>query len=303
MKRLIKFWSPYNDGIKFSDCSTRYELYPELVNDDASFKDLKCLAEIHGVTLTGGNLKGEIGPLKISHAVTTDQIELLYNGDPMTVYLGFITLPKTKLSVMETLNNKLTNEQIFDIINDQVHGVDSVGDNVDDGVTLVKSGWSYYHELPLLGYDLKHFESASNITNEGFHDDTSSCSNCGLYNDNDNGYTFNFRVADCELLGVACGCYDEFCESDNALKSYSNDTENPMSYEAAQKHEEKGNIKFIERFVGGMTDLKAGLWGGKQVRVSTPEQALEELDNTKDYIFTFDESGQFQSYFSVWEIL
>lgn len=62
MKRVIKFWNQYeNDLGKFSDCSTKYEVLPILVNDTADLKELRKIATILGLKVfgRGGRYNGE----------------------------------------------------------------------------------------------------------------------------------------------------------------------------------------------------------------------------------------------------
>jgi len=76
------------------------------------------------------------------------------------------------------------------------------------------------------------------------------------------GYTSNFRFIDgVGNLGLACGCYEKYIESDEALENYANNRHSAMELEAAKKHARNGKLVFIERFIGGLTDPNRG-WGG-----------------------------------------
>lgn len=322
MKRLIKYWNTFSsDGARFSDCSTKYEILPMIVADEADEVDLIMLADHFNVPLLTSDmtvLKPENKwdrSLSISHALKVDEVKKgrgMYSDEVYQVYLGFITLPKPFTEVLKPINAidvPVNEEQVYEIINNQVYGVDQVGETVDGGIVLVKGGWNYYHEIKLLGYSLESFEEAAGITEHGFYDDTSSCNGCNKYDSNDNNYTYNFRYVEStgELLGVNCGCFDEFCKSEEGLSHYQDNADEAMELSTAQEHESNGKLKHLERFIGGMVDGRGGYWRGYgSTRESTPEKALKEYQEKapgKSFIFSHDESGQFQTYFSIWEVI
>ena len=54
-----------------------------------------------------------------------------------------------------------------------------------------------------------------------------------------------------------------------------------------------------------MVDGRGGYFNGKSTREGTPKSVLAEYMALKPdsvFLFTHDESGQFQTYFSIWEI-
>ena|SRR3990167_2843335 len=56
---------------------------------------------------------------------------------------------------------------------------------------------------------------------------------------------------------------------------------------------------------GGMTDGRGGWFRGELTREGEPETVLAELlerNPEGEYVFSHDESGQFQVYFSVWRV-
>lgn len=313
MKRLIKYWNMYErDGANFSDCSTKYEILPELVKDDAGSNELLALAKKYKIK---NNLKVVVleqgRRLSVTHAVKVRETKPgsgMYASDPgrtHQVYLGFITIPDGSLEPIASLDNKVTPKMANNIVNNQEYGVADYGETVDHKMVLVKSGWDYYHAIKLAGYSLESFEKVLDITDHGFEDDTSRCSRCYLYDSNDSGYTNNFRIMDYEILGINCGCYAEFCESDEALDMYADNADQAMELDAAEKHEKAGRLKFLERFIGGMTDGRGGSYGGKRTREGDPDSVYKEYRKKypqKRFLFTHDESGQFQTYFSIWEI-
>lgn len=311
MKRLIKYYNRYkSDNHGFSDCGTRYEVLPELVDDNAGHEELKVLAKKHGIKL-GRKLLGEQG--NVTHAINTMEVHKQSDHhfnpkiEELTVYLGFIELnSRGPLKPVVEPNTPVTPEMAYEVINHCAYGVQDVGETVDKKQCLIKDGWNYESDMALLGYDRESFEKVLNIEDIGFHDDTSRCGHCNLMNSNDNGYTNNFRVVDCELIGVECGCYDEYCQSDEALEAFSNEASNTMERETAKKLEENGKLKELETFIGGMVDGRGGYIRGKSTREGTPAKVLEEYlekNPNKVYIFTHDESGQFQTYFSIWEVI
>lgn len=309
-KRLIKYWSSYND-LKFSNCSTRYEVLPEILNSDASFEDIKFFAKIYGIELVPQCKHSEVNQydrsLVITHSIRckeTKTPDKFNQRKTIYVNLGLITIPNREY-LKETIDNKVSDEMSYDLINNQdCDLIDFATIGKED--LIVISGWDYFHFLPLLGYDLKSFEQGREII---FEDSVSRCSACGEWMYNDNGYQYNYRITNSELLGIDCGCFAEHCEKN--LDDFFDDAENPIELEIAENLAKNNKIKFVERFIGGMTDGRGGYWHGKgegcgTVREGNPEEILNDLKNEnpeKSYVFSHDESGQFQTYFSVWEVL
>jgi hypothetical protein len=158
----------------------------------------------------------------------------------------------------------------------------------------------------LAGYSLESFEKVLDINDHGFEDDTDNCSECGLFDSRDNGYTYNFQyVESMGNLGINCGCFDKYTSTDEGIDHYSDNASECMELSAAKKLARKGKLKHLERFIGGWTDGRGGYYEGKSVREGKPESVLEEFQAKypdRSFVFTRDSSGQFQTYFSIWEI-
>lgn len=316
MKRVIKFYNPYSrDAAAFSDCSTKYEILPVIVDNDANEEDLTRLASKLGLVATGDAVTNAphawgYRELTITHALPVGtkllKAKTRWNEEErVPEFLGFITLPceSDDAPLCESIGNELTAEQASEIVNNQEFGVSDVGELIDGGIVLVKNGWSYYHALPLTGYDLKKFEEVLEVTDEGFYDDTYRCDGCNKFDSRDNGYTYNFREHGDGRLGVNCGCYDEACEND--FSDFVNEPGKAMELKTAESLETKGVLTHVERFIGGMVDGRGGRWGGESVREGDPKSILKELldaEPNAEFVFTHDESGQFQTYFSVWRV-
>lgn len=308
MKRLIKFWNRYaSDKAEFSNCSTEYEVLPELVDDSASFAELKELAAKHSIALGRTTIEGK----SISHSIKTMETKEtrgmgFSKPEMMTVYVGFIKLNEHgPLKPVIAVNTPVTAEMADSVVNQCAYGVSDVGENIDGTQTLIKESWNYFHEMRFLGYSLKSFEEVLNIEEQGFSDDTYRCGHCGVIDSRDNGYSNNHRVMNCELIGVNCGCYDELCQSDEAIEEFSNNSNACMEYDTAKKLEKKGKLKLLETFIGGMVDGRGGYIRGEHTREGTPSKVLEEFQAKypkKVFVFSHDDSGQFQSYFSIWEL-
>lgn len=265
------------------------------------------------------------GPHRVTHAVQIGEVEeadrsyaYQQNVKKLPEYLGFITLERSELKPSKRPGKKLTAKQSGEIVGNQEFGVDSVGEQVDGKIIVVKSGWNYYCGLELHGYSLESFQKAEGITEEGFHDDTSSCSSCGKFDSNDDGRTTNFREVDGEYLGINCGCYGEACMTENALEDYTDNQKKGMELEFAHKWMEQGRLKFVERYMGGWTDPgRGGYWGGGDERngmkgsygscmAANPDTVVKEWKekNPKGhFVVSHDESGQFQSYWSLWQVM
>ena len=82
-----------------------------------------------------------------------------------------------------------------------------------------------------------------------------------------------------------------------------NDCKTSVELDVAEKLEEQKKIKHLERFIGGMTDGRGGMYDGESTREGNPVEVLAEYQDKhpdKQFLFTHDESGQFQTYFSIW---
>ena len=313
MKRLIKYTPQYtNDGAKFSYCSTEYEVLPVLFPDTAGIEDLKEYIREHKIDATSKKYiadkpkYGNHRTTTITHAIQLKETAIKYDKTVLPMYLGLIVLADGgSLPLMESIDNPISEEQTNDIFNNQEYGVSDFGENISDEPCLVIESWDFFHEMPLLGYPLANFYKALGIEEyTGFSDDTYRCEGCNKFDSRDNGYTYNHRVVnECVLLGVKCGCYDEYLKENWRERVNTNE---PIELSVAKELEADGDIKFIERFIGGMTDGRGGYYDGKSCEEGDPTEILEKLleDNPDgEYIFTHDESGQFQTYFSVWKIV
>lgn len=221
MKRLIKFWGNYSDKCEWSNCSTRYEVLPILVDDADGDKELLEIA-------LSNNIKYEAlekveskswayrYDIQLTHALRLTEKTKQDSGvylpnkiEPRVTWLGFVTLPKsTVLEPKDTLNNKLTVLQCCDIVNLQECDIDDVAD-INGEVTLIRQGWDSYHGIALLGYSMDSFLKHYKIEHATFSDEVAHCHECGQYVYETNGYQNNFVVVEeCNLLGKPCGCYD-----------------------------------------------------------------------------------------------
>ena len=334
MKRLIKFYThhtSHNDKPDFSNCSSRFEVLPYLVDDKAGPTVLARLAKELGLKTAGPAAKvkrtGYARYQSITHAMPLKTFASgsgMYAKEKYREWLAFIPMPKTDragISLKPSLKpgKKMTKVQANEIVNMQAFGVSDVGEHVNGETILVKEGWDFYTDMRILGYDHTQFLKILKCEDYGFSDDTSRCSDCGKFASNESGYTSNFRYLDAiGELGIECGCYDEHASSADGLDQYAGKDSEAMELDAAKVHAEAGRIKFIERFIGGMTDRgRGGYWGGDatsdadyaaegSVRNGNPKAVLKALKaaNPKGvYMFSHDDSGQFQTYFSVWEIV
>ena len=306
--RLIKYWNRYSSGgASFSDCSTEYELLP-VTSSGSSIQSLIQHAERLGLTPTADKVEiNRFNPIQRALRLT-DIKTVGYDNSQVPVYLGWIRIPEGSLEVRESLENNVTQDEAYEIISCQEYGMSDYGETVDNEVVLVKLGWDSYHKLGFAGYSRESFIKALGVTTEGFEDDTFRCSECGVFDDSSDCYTYNHRVVnDCELLGVNCGCFDEYCKSESGLDEYCNNSDKAIESNAIEAHVESGKLEFVERFVGGMTDPgRIHLYAGEHVRVGQPESILAELNKLNpdaQYIFGHDESGQFQTYFSVYKVI
>jgi len=225
-----------------------------------------------------------------------------------TVYIGFVTLQdKGTLKPTNKIVKRITKDQAQEIINNGEYGISQVGEHAqEDKNVLVKEGWNYYSVMRLLGYHHEQFEEVANVEDYGFEDDTTRCDECGMLDSNDDGYVYNFRhVEDLGMLGTNCGCFDEHCKL-NFADTYANNPKQAIERAAATDLENEGKIERLETFIGGMVDGRGGYFEGKPTREGTPEAILREYQEKmpeKTFMFIHEESGQFQQYFSIAEIM
>lgn len=315
MKRLIKYTSPYEE-IQFSNCSTKYEVLPFVVEDNAGSKELRELTILLGFTPIGNCKTLEVKQnISITHTVAVEtKPRLDWHGKidsrrPIeTTRLGFITLnerdaERCGIEVNVELEGELTEAQSYNILNNQAFDFyDFI--TIDNEVLLNIETWDAFHYLELLGYSLQKFMESHNCKETVFSDSVTSCGQCGEWMFNDNGYTYNYRFVDSELLGIACGCYKEHIEQN--WQDRINDTRTPIEKDIAETLEDSGKIEHLERFIGGMTDGRGGYYNGESTREGDPETVLAEYKRnfpSIDFIFTHDESGQFQTYFSIYKVI
>lgn len=328
MKRLIKFWNPIGNKPEFSHCSTKFEVLPHLVEDKdgpavlkALAKQLKLRTKGEVITVSDKSVGYRRYGTHLTHALQlTASVPGvgMYSKEKYNVYIGFVTLPESKILTPSVKPAKLTKAQARAIDNDQSFGIAWTGEHVNGDFILVKSGWDFYTDLRLMGYDHEQLLKLIKAEDYGFDDDTDRCSECDKAASSDNGYTYNFRYIESKgMMGIECGCYEEWAKSAEGLEEYAGNSEKAMELDAAKEHADAGRLRFIERFIGGMTDPgRGGYWHGGDsdndydregsVRNGSPDKVLAALKRANPkgvYMFSHDDSGQFQTYFSVWEVI
>lgn len=323
MKRVIKYWSHFseNETGAFSDSSTKFEVLPILVPDNAGPKELKAVAKKLGIStrrpVVRPTSKGKWGGMpesSVTHAMKTGELTEPKGWDKkkQNYWLGFVTLKEGgTLEPVEKPKSKMTKEQANQIVNYAEYGVRDVGnfsmEPKGKDMRVVMESHHYYSQMELLGYDRMHFEKLVGVTDKDygrdFDDAVFCCGECGTWDSNDNGYTYNYRIIDGEQLGINCGCHHEVSKKNFA--SHIDNTHTPMELEGAEELEQDGILEHKERFFGGMTDGRSGYFRGESCRSYTPAGALKEYQEKfpkSKFLFSHDESGQFQSYFSIWEV-
>lgn len=313
MKRLIKFWQTYEtEGIKFSSCSTNYEVIPVIVGTDASNKELRLLSEKLKIKTAGCVKKGTgTRPLTITHAIKLKERKKVSDyscGNKRgfnwhTMYLGFIDISLNeycKTKVMEDCTGKLNRDTFETIISDSFFNVQDII-KLDGEDTALVTSWDAFHWPELLGYQkwdtlLKDLEIEDSV----FDDSVFQCGACGEWFYNDNGHTFNYRLVNkCELYCLDCA--KDF-ESKN-IEEYLDNAQKCVQSETLQKMDDSSYEK-LETFITGMCDGRGGSFDGEFTRELTPEEVLKEYKGkTPDskFFFVHEESGQFQTYFSIYK--
>ena len=315
MKRLIKYYNQFSSDPEFSNSSTHMEVLPELFLDNVGMPELLILADAYGIEVSNKKIKvaercGYQEP-KITEVIQTTEFNIkkaiyAHNSDEKrAVFFGFIKFD-SEGTLKPVLNGgaKITRDQESNIFNGQEYGILDNGTMQDGESVLIGDHWLIPQYLKVLGYDAEEFYSRFDTT--GFEDDTYRCNECGVYDDRDNGCTYNHRYVDdgCTQLGVHCGCYDEYMQSTDALSEYLDNADQCIEASVADHHEESGVLKKVQTYIGGMVDGRGGHIHGESVPEGTPESILKTLKAEhpkRQYLFVHEESGQFQTYFSVYE--
>jgi len=313
MKRLIKYSSPYNE-VEFSNCSTKYEVLPIVVPDGAGPKELEKCADSLGIKIIepAKQVKEKYNRhgLKITHSVKIGNESTNSYGERKNtdIRLGFITIDEQMphdFPIVEKCDGLITKDSADRIFNEgRFYMRDVIAlDSISPDHLLIES-WDAFHFLEVLGYKFQDLLDVLEVSETVFDDSVFQCSSCGEWDSNDSGYTYNYRVVDCEILGTnKCNCYNE-----HSLENFADKADDPKScieLETAETLESGGKLEHLERFIGGMTDGRGGYYNGESVSESSPEEALAKYQGEypdDSFIFTHDDSGQFQTYFSIWKI-
>jgi len=292
MYRLIKYSNQYeSDNFNFSDCSTRYEVLPILATTlDEAKKELKRYKKELFINERGGYMT-------IGAAIDSGEV----NSKGHKIYLGFIKLPDyTTIPALQSVDNPIDGNLLYEAINYGIY-LDAI--QIDGENRLLIGSWRAFHELQLLGY--QNFDSmleTHGIDSSVFDDSVFRCSGCGEWDYNDSGYTYNYRIVGCEIYGLHCcdGLKEAQLEE---IDSFINDSSKFIDDSVIEALGEK--IRKINTYIGGMVDGRGGYIGGQRVDEGDPKTVLEKYlkkNPNKQYLFGVDESGQFQTYFSIYEL-
>lgn len=180
-----------------------------------------------------------------------------------------------------------------EILNRQTHHVMDLV-QLDGQTTLVISSNDYYDQ------NMKGFETLLKVEQVVYEDDIFCCSGCGEHDYQDDGYLYNGGIIDCEIYGINCGC---LVKKQAELVETLSKQQQPIRSETRDLLGDR--LTHIETFIGGMTDGRGGYFDGIYTREGQPEKVLEEFQakhpRTK-FIVVHEESGQFQTYWSLYKI-
>jgi hypothetical protein len=112
-------------------------------------------------------------------------------------------------------------------------------------------------------------------------------------------------IGETDSFEYAAGSFGEIevIMLDTKFHPYVNNPKKCIERDDALELAEKGKINHIETFIGGMVDGRGGRIYGEEVKEGHPEDIFNELSNDKDLIFVLEDQGQFQTYFSVYEVV
>lgn len=128
------------------------------------------------------------------------------------------------------------------------------------------------------------------------------CVECNMGHDAD-GYDGGFQFVDCDI--VCDECIVDYLVNNNGLDHYIDKPNQCIPLVAAEEFAKKKQLVFVERFISGMVDGRGGIYNGDFVNEGQPIEVLKALKDKhpkNTYVFSHDESGQFQTYFSVWKV-
>lgn len=318
MKRAVKLWNEYqNDSFRFSDCSTRYEILPFLVNNDldgdaalasvAEFLGLEIgqpeKIEIDERGLRGSRIK-TVNAFKLNE---TKNLPSRWNEEQKSVpvFLALLDIGErdSVLPFVESLEGKIDSDLMWKIIQSGDFSIRDIIDLSGEKNLLIES-WQAFHILALYGYqDFKTLLNDLEIDDSVFDDSVFQCGECGTWDYNDSGYTYNYRVIGCDIYGIReCSCGHEVA-AECLEEEYVNNPETCVENEVLELI--KGRAEKIETFIGGMVDGRGGYINGESVREGHPAAVLKEfLSKNPDgkYFFVREGSGQFQTYFSIYQL-
>lgn len=323
------FGLPYNDGPVSDYC------FLSVISETGDASELAGHAKRLGFTPSGDahteGLQSHVryGDIRIAAALPIVSPNPKYIWP--TVALGWVEIPSVhglapELPIRAEIG-PMSAEQAEEIRGTGMEGdigVAMSGDDTEGKAAVIISGWEFYHILPLRGYTWQSYLAGCGVEGEdpepfGFEDDSDMCGECCVIDSRDNGYTYNFRETPSgNYVGVNCGCYAEACKSE--WRDNANNADKAIELDLARDLARSGELKFVARYIGGMVDEgRGGFFMDHHVGDDAPDAAgmgpcgngdpdkilstLLESDPEGEFIFTHDESGQFQTYFSVWRVL
>ena len=189
----------------------------------------------------------------------------------------------------------MTLDQAHEIVNNQLYGVNQtlkMNDDCNNEFHLIMSGWNYYHEINLLGYDLDQFEKLLKVDDINFHDSVFSCDDCGKGDYVDSGYTYNYHIVECTQLGINCGCYNDHLTEN--WKDFINDSDKGLQGDIVEELVKQGKIVEIDDY--------CARWGDRVHPENVLKNALKD-DAKAQFIFGIDGVGQFQTDFTLYKVI
>jgi len=325
MYRLAKY-VPNRDGLvsgTANDVDVEEYIYLSVVSPTGKPSELRAHAKRLGLTPVGRARRVKsISQWREAQAVAVLDLaeEGKRYGELKKLVLGWVKIPdveywtgKGKGAVpVRAEIGPMSEEDFQAYINDgggvDQWGIADFGETVDGESAVIISGWHFYSVGPLLGYTWQSIlENYGASEPFGFEDDSDSCGECGLIDTRDNGYTYNFRWLESHgaYYGVRCGCYLEAVKG--ALEDFVNKPEEAMPRESVEELVDEGKLEFVRRYIGGLTDPgRGGYYDGERVENGDPTEIMAaalKADPDGEYLFSHDESGQFQTYFSLYRVI
>lgn len=321
MYRAVKFPQMYaSDGSALRALHADRATFLDIVSATDSAAELKKIATDMGLAYHKKSVRAVNKYHDYQMPATTRVIELverettrfgLRSDETSPIYLAWVKIPEVAgLPIRTVVSDDVSDAEIenFRLEGDYSQlGIGQYGDDENGKCVIAVGDHSFWAIGPLLGYSVNAVcamlgGAEDNIT---FDDQVFYCQGCNTLQEDTDGHMYRYRQVDGELFGIACGCAAE--AELECIEDYVNEPDKQITAESAERLVESGNLVHVARYIGGWTDPgRGGYYDGESVENGEPEgviKALLEASPDASFVCSVDESGQFQTYWSVYRLI